>query len=91
MTDPVKLDSRASKILFVTWLLSGAAIATTFLYVWPFPVEFQIGALFLAFAVLCMMKSGYYKPVKPLAFLLGTLVPYLIAYAWLRSLLPETK
>ncbi len=84
MTDDRKPPTRTLSILL--WLASGGIVATTMLWVWPFPIELQFMILFVVFAIFTLMKAGYRKPVRPLAFLVGSLLPYVIARLWLSSL-----
>jgi hypothetical protein len=77
---------RRNRWLTVAWFASGATIAATMLVAWPFPVPLQIGLLFTAFAIFALLKVGYGKPIRPLAFLLGSVVPYVIVQFWLGSL-----
>lgn len=84
MSDRNSVSTR--RWLFVAWLLSGAATAISMLIVWPFPVELQLTYLFAAFATLALLSIGYRKPIRPLAFLIGGLLPYVVVQLWFGAL-----
>lgn len=81
-----RLSTATRRWLFLAWLVSGAVVSITMLIVWPFPVELQLALLFCAFAVLALLRSGYARPVSPLAFALGSLLPYVVVRFWLGAL-----
>lgn len=84
MLDRLSLTTR--RWLFLAWFVSGAVVAITMLVLWPFPVELQVAVLFGAFLILAMLRFGMRRPVNPIAFALGSVLPYVVVQLWLGSL-----